>query len=164
MQVSERERERWCARKRECVCVSVCVCVCLCVRRRECACMIVGASVHVCEWAHTHSLLHSIVHILFLCLNRRNTLLISTPYPFPFSLSFSFSLRSSLLSFSPLYFSPHPFSSCGHVVCSVCSPSGDKIPGDGINRSTVLKDMRIVLPHLGDLGLRRVCLHCYMDS
>ena len=112
-------------------------------------------------------------------------------------------------------------SSCGIVVCSVCSPSGERIPGDGtfactvfilspslslslthththshtlslslplslflsvslsvslslshtlslfvtgINRSSKLKDYRMPLPHLGDLGLRRVCLHCYLDN
>ena len=49
------------------------------------------------------------------------------------------------------------------VVCSVCSPAGDKIPGDGVSRTHTLKDLRIPLPALG-LAPQRVCLHCYLDT
>lgn len=49
-------------------------------------------------------------------------------------------------------------------MCSVCSPSGDSLPGDGVNQSYPLQDLRIALPHLQLFTPQRVCLHCYFDA
>lgn len=58
----------------------------------------------------------------------------------------------------------HHCSVCGQVVCTYCSPSGDVVPGDGLNQTITLKDMRISMPWIGVFAPQRVCLHCYFDS
>jgi hypothetical protein len=58
----------------------------------------------------------------------------------------------------------HNCSSCGKIVCTVCSPAGDEIPGDGISQRYKVPDFRIALPWLGLYAPQRVCLHCYYDS
>ena len=45
---------------------------------------------------------------------------------------------------------------CGQVVCTICSPSGDNISGDGISTKVKLLDKRIPLPELGTL--RKKCV------
>lgn len=58
----------------------------------------------------------------------------------------------------------HHCAVCGHVVCTYCAPAGDVVPGDGLNQTLTLKDMRISLPWIGVFTPQRVCLHCYFDS
>lgn len=55
----------------------------------------------------------------------------------------------------------HNCAACGIVVCTVCAPAGDKIPGDGVNTYDDLEDMRVVLPALGIYTKTRVCRSCY---
>ena len=38
------------------------------------------------------------------------------------------------------------------------------LPGDGVNQSYPLPDLRIALPHLQLFTPQRVCLHCYFDT
>ena len=61
-------------------------------------------------------------------------------------------------------FATHNCSACGKIVCSLCSPAADQLPGDGISQTVTLPDFRIALPWLGLLSPQRVCLHCYYDS
>ena len=58
----------------------------------------------------------------------------------------------------------HNCRSCGRVVCSVCSPSGDKIPADGIGKFQNLPDNRISLPFMGLTEKQRVCTPCFLHS
>jgi hypothetical protein len=81
--------------------------------------------------------------------------------------------------------STHICSFCDRVVCTVCSPAGDKIQGDGINNETTLADRRLTIPSKGNkilvsqlfnfflniliifIGIitpERVCLHCFFNS
>jgi len=53
---------------------------------------------------------------------------------------------------------------CGVIVCCICSPAGDSIPGDGFNTTIKLPDWRISVPSQGILEPKRVCVHCYLDS
>jgi hypothetical protein len=39
---------------------------------------------------------------------------------------------------------------CGHIVCAVCSPSGDQVPGEGLGEFETLSDLRAPLPQLGE--------------
>ncbi len=57
----------------------------------------------------------------------------------------------------------HTCSACGCVVCSVCAPAGDKLPGDGLNQYVYLDDCRLPLPGTGDFRPQRICLRCYFD-
>ncbi|RYY73488.1 hypothetical protein EON63_19965 [archaeon] len=50
------------------------------------------------------------------------------------------------------------------MVCTVCSPSGDKLPSDGLNKYYTLPDLRRPLVPLGMLVPQRLCLLCYGDS
>lgn len=68
------------------------------------------------------------------------------------------------LSFFHLYFFLFLSSACGKVVCVLCAPAGDILPGDGINEKTTITDFRIPLPWLGNYLPQRVCIHCYFDS
>ena len=52
---------------------------------------------------------------------------------------------------------------CGRIVCRICAPAGDEIPGDGLNQINQLHDWKIVIPSKG-LQPQRVCSHCYLDS
>lgn len=40
------------------------------------------------------------------------------------------------------------------IVCNVCSPAGDKIPGDGVSSTHILKDLRMPIPALGKYQLQ----------
>lgn len=40
---------------------------------------------------------------------------------------------------------------CQRVVCTICSPAGDKIPGEGWNTTVQLRDWRLVVPSTGML-------------
>lgn len=53
---------------------------------------------------------------------------------------------------------------CGHIVCVVCSPSGDDIPGEGVGTFEKLSDMRMPLPSIGLYSPQRICLPCYMSN
>jgi hypothetical protein len=55
----------------------------------------------------------------------------------------------------------HNCAACGIVVCTVCAPAGDKIPGDGVNTYDELRDMRVALPSLGIYTKTRVCRSCH---
>lgn len=57
----------------------------------------------------------------------------------------------------------HNCRACGFIVCSVCAPAGESIPGDGVNKFEVLSDLRISLPALGMIVRQRVCIPCYLD-
>ena len=50
---------------------------------------------------------------------------------------------------------------CGNVVCNVCAPAGEKIPGDGYGNDITLTDRRTPLPSQGLYKLQRLCLPCY---
>ncbi len=50
---------------------------------------------------------------------------------------------------------------CGNVVCNVCAPAGEKIPGDGYGKDITLTDRRTPLPSQGLYKLQRLCLPCY---
>lgn len=54
--------------------------------------------------------------------------------------------------------------SCGNVVCTVCAPAGDNLPGDGLGSKFQVLDLRLALPQYGIFTPARVCLHCYSDS
>jgi len=58
----------------------------------------------------------------------------------------------------------HNCSKCHAVVCTLCAPVGDKIPGDGLNQSIQLRDLRIALPNMGVFEPQRVCIPCYFES
>jgi len=53
---------------------------------------------------------------------------------------------------------------CGEIVCVVCSPAGDVIPGDGINTNQTTHDFRIPLPQRGLYEPQRLCFPCYFTS
>merc|ERR1711988_659327 len=55
----------------------------------------------------------------------------------------------------------HVCSACRKYCCSVCSPAGEQIPADGVNKFETLQDVRIPIPSLGMLEPHRVCLPCY---
>ncbi len=57
----------------------------------------------------------------------------------------------------------HHCGACGAVCCAVCSPAGDKLPGDGVNQYVYLDDCSLSLPYTGDYRPQRVCLRCYFD-
>lgn len=72
-----------------------------------------------------------------------------------------------LLVLPILHHHPHSFciySVCRQVVCSVCAPAGDPLPGDGVQQSYHLPDLRQPLPSLGLLSPQRICLHCYWQT
>lgn len=50
------------------------------------------------------------------------------------------------------------FRLCGNIVCSVCSPSGDDVPGEGVGTFERLSDMRIPLPSIGKIAYLSVAL------
>lgn len=58
----------------------------------------------------------------------------------------------------------HYCSVCQAVVCTYCAPAGDVIPGEGLNQTVTLRDMRLTLPWLGIFTPQRVCWQCYFDS
>lgn len=58
----------------------------------------------------------------------------------------------------------HTCSACGKVVCTVCAPAGDQLPGDGLTSKHTLEDLKLAMPSLGVLAPARVCVHCYSDS
>lgn len=58
----------------------------------------------------------------------------------------------------------HNCSACGQVVCALCAPAGDQLPGDGLSMKHTLPDLKLALPALGLFTPTRVCLHCYSDS
>ena len=58
----------------------------------------------------------------------------------------------------------HHCAVCGCVVCTVCSPAGDVLAGEGVNQSVTLGDWRLALPSRGMMDKVRVCAHCYLDS
>jgi hypothetical protein len=54
---------------------------------------------------------------------------------------------------------------CGSIVCVICAPAGESIPGEGIGQVDQLKDIRISLPKQGFQGEpQRVCRPCYFNS
>ncbi len=53
---------------------------------------------------------------------------------------------------------------CGIVVCAICSPAGDRIPGNGINETITLADWRICVTEKGMTKPERVCVHCYLNA
>lgn len=58
----------------------------------------------------------------------------------------------------------HHCNLCGQIVCVLCAPTGEEIPGDGLNTYTKLADKRITMPTLGLFDRKRVCMHCYLES
>jgi FYVE zinc finger len=58
----------------------------------------------------------------------------------------------------------HHCSICGQVVCVLCAPAGDKIPGEGFENFQTLPNNRLCAPSLGILTPQRACMHCYLDS
>jgi hypothetical protein len=58
----------------------------------------------------------------------------------------------------------HHCCNCGIVICTLCGPAGEKLPGDGIDVTYELPDFRLSLPHRGLFSLQRVCVNCYFDS
>ena len=49
---------------------------------------------------------------------------------------------------------------CGKIVCNVCAPAGELIPGDGIGTECRLADLRSPLPSQGLYTPQRLCLPC----
>eukprot|EP01038_Epipyxis_sp_PR26KG_P006204 gene6204-8543_t len=58
----------------------------------------------------------------------------------------------------------HNCSMCGQVVCSICAPAGDELPGDGLNKKVILPDYRVAIPSRGLFTPQRVCVQCYFES
>ena len=58
----------------------------------------------------------------------------------------------------------HTCRACGDIVCAICSPAGDMVQGDGLNRQEQLADRRISIPAIGVFERERVCLPCYFQS
>ena len=52
---------------------------------------------------------------------------------------------------------------CGKIVCSVCAPAGEQIPGDGYGQKCKLPDHRRPLPLYGLLSPNRLCLPCFFN-
>lgn len=52
---------------------------------------------------------------------------------------------------------------CGKIVCNVCAPAGEKIPGDGYGAEHTLADLQQTLPTMGLYQPQRVCLPCYFS-
>ncbi len=50
---------------------------------------------------------------------------------------------------------------CGKIVCSVCAPGGEKVPGDGYGQESKLDDLRQSLPSMSLFQPQRLCLPCY---
>ena len=53
---------------------------------------------------------------------------------------------------------------CGIVVCVICAPAGDVIPGNGFEETITLTDWRICVAEKGMTTPQRVCVHCYLKS
>lgn len=58
----------------------------------------------------------------------------------------------------------HNCRSCGKVVCSICAPNGDIVPGDGVGTYNTLADNSLALPSIGLVTPQRVCIPCYLHS
>lgn len=59
----------------------------------------------------------------------------------------------------------HNCSICGLLVCAVCGPAGDSIPGDGFNTTVTLPNWSLAAPlSIGGVVAKRVCAMCFLDS
>jgi hypothetical protein len=58
----------------------------------------------------------------------------------------------------------HNCRACGKIVCVMCAPAGDSVPGSGIGEYQTLSDHRIPMPSLGILTPERACMRCYLHS
>jgi len=52
---------------------------------------------------------------------------------------------------------------CGKIVCNVCAPAGEKIPGDGYGTEYKLSNLQKSLPTMGLYQPQRFCLPCYFS-
>ena len=47
---------------------------------------------------------------------------------------------------------------CGKIVCNICAPAGESIPGEGVNQTIVLDDLRLPLPSRNLYTPQRLCM------